>query len=155
MFTVQDLLKMFGDFLINRKQGKELMERMTRLLRMGEEETKAVLTLCDWSAESFKKLLEVLIKYETYQTKDVGEGKMGSVHLSEGKMSRGERLRMTNRLLKRLSKVTPEYFVDAAEDIKQGKVSLEATANMFEQDKARVKVVRLMEVGVNIQQIES
>ena len=136
---------MFLDFIEKRKQGKAFIERMTRLLRLGVTESKAVLQLCCWSDECFMELLKVLDKFECYQTKDVEEKKRWSIHMNEGKMARGEVLTMTNKLLVGLSKVDQQYFMRMAEYIKEGKLSLEGMVVEYGKDTKRAGTVKLIE----------
>ena len=86
------------------EKGKKLVERMCRLQLVGVGETKAVLDLCKWPVDDFKSLLQVLELFENYETEDVKEMKR-SIHINQGKLSRGEVLNMTNKTLISLSKV--------------------------------------------------
>ena len=58
-----------------------------------------MLDLCSWQDEQFQQLLEVVEKYECYETGDAREKVKSTVHVSQVKMSKGELMTMPNRLL--------------------------------------------------------
>ena len=148
MLYPQDLLKIYESLITQKKQARKLIERIARLQRLGPAETKAVLDLCSWGDDQFLQLLNVIEKYECYETEDVREKVKSTVHISQIKMSKGEALTMPNRLLVKLSKVNAEYFMKVADSIKEGKVSLRAAVEMFEKDKERLPVkVQIEEIS--------
>ena len=136
---------MYGELVRTPKQGKDLIERMARLLRLGVDESKAITDLCSWPEAGFQELLKVVAKFEVYETKDIEEKKRWSVHLSESKMARGEVQTMTNKLLKRISKMTSEYFMVISGEVRVGKLSLEGAVSQFEHDKKRAAVIKIIE----------
>ena len=122
-----------------------MIERIAALQRLTPSETKALHDLCSWKEDEFRELLQVVGKFECYETQDVKEKKKSTVHLSKAKMSRGEVHTMTSRLLVRLSKVPPQYFLKIADCIKTGKISLKTAVDMFEKDQERRKVLQIIE----------
>ena len=117
---------------------------MARLQRLGVPETKAVLDLCSWKVEDFKIMQKVVKKFECYETKDIVEKTRSTVHVSEIKMSRGEVLTMPSKLLVRLSKINPEYFLNIADSILTGKVSLKQAVEEYDKDKGRIEVTNII-----------
>ena len=104
-----------------------------------------MLDLCSWQDEQFQQLLEVVEKYECYETGDAREKVKSTVHVSQVKMSKGELMTMPNRLLAKLSKVNPEYFMKVSDSLKSGSISLRAVVEMYEKDKERHKVLLQIE----------
>ena len=68
---MQDLLRIFESLVSQPKQARKLIERIARLQRLGPAETKAVLDLCSWQEDHFRELINVLEKFECYETADV------------------------------------------------------------------------------------
>ena len=62
----QDLLHMFGS--LGKKGDYEssikTVERMAKLAKFGSEEISSMRKLCKWSPTAFKKLIDVLKKFE-------------------------------------------------------------------------------------------
>ena len=150
-------MKIYESLITQKKQAKKLVERIARLQRLGPAETKAVLDLCSWQDDQFRQLLNVVEKYESYETEDMKEKVKSTVHISQIKMSKGESLTMPNRLLVKLSKVNPEYFLKVADSIKEGKISLRAAIEMYEKDKERLPVkLQIKEIsGQNFETLKS
>ena len=150
-------MKIYGSLISQKKQARKLVERIARLQRLGPVETKAVLDLCSWQDEPIQQLLEVIEKYECYETADAREKVKSTVHVSQVKMSKGELMTMPNRLLAKLSKVNPEYFMKVSDSIKLGTTSLRAVVEMYEKDKERRKVLLQIEAisGKSFQTLKS
>ena len=142
---MQDLLKIFSSLLRKPKQGLKLVERIARLQRLGVAESKAVLDICSWKEPDFMVLMEVITKFEHYETKDICEKTKSTVHANDAKMQRGEILTMTNKLLVKLSRMNSEYFVRISDSIKEGKISLKAATEEYEKDKERIKIIGFVE----------
>ena len=117
---------------------------MARLQRLGVPETKAVMDLCSWKVDDFKIMQKVLKKFECYETKDIVEKTRSTVHVSKVKMSRGEVLTMPSKLLVRLSKMNPEYFLNIADSILTSKVSLKQAVEEYDKDKGRIEVTNII-----------
>ena len=109
------MLTIFSSLLSKPKQGLKLIERIARLQRLGTSETKAVLDICRWKEDEFLVFMQILKKFEHYETKDVLEKTRSTVHSSAGKMSRGQIQTMTNTLLVKLSRMHPTYLVNMSE----------------------------------------
>ena len=116
-----------------------------------------MLDLCSWQDEQFQELLEVVEKYECYETGDTREKVKSTIHVSQVKMSKGELMTMPNKLLAKLSKVNPEYFMKVSDSIKSGSTSLRAVVEMYEKDKERHKVLLQIEAisGKSFQTLKS
>jgi hypothetical protein len=71
---------------------RKVVERIARLCRIGANEATAISKLCKWSKEAFSALIEVIELFEKYETLDVKP----SGH--QGRLARGEKLPMTNKL---------------------------------------------------------
>ena len=91
------------------------MESMTRLARIGPNEGAALRKLSHWSESNRIKLLELIEKYETFQTEDV------KPRGHQGKLARGERLTIPNILLKSLARVSEDFFIKTCENVIDGK----------------------------------
>ena len=144
MFPPKDLLKVFGKMSSQPEKGQKLVERMCRLQLVGVAETKAVLDLCKWPVDDFKSLLEVLGLFENYETEDVKEMKR-SIHMNQGKLSRGEVLNMTNKTLISLSKVDSKFFAKESENIIARKISVKSLVSNYEKAKDLTKLITLVE----------
>ena len=102
---------------------------------VGTTESKAIENLCLWPEQSFNSLLEALECYEKYETRDISEQDSfrSTVQRNEGKLKRGEKLTMTNKMLIDLSKVSPVFFVEELVNIKSKEKSIKT---VIAEDKA-------------------
>ena len=141
----QDLLDIYGQLPEKPQKAKKFVERVAKLSRFSEAETKAVDVLCSWSSGNFATLMKVKEKYENYETSDVQEHTKATVHMNQGKLARGEKLTMTSKLLVSLSKVSQEYFVKVSVKISEGEISLKTAVEEFEMDLKRTKVNAMVE----------
>ena len=146
VLCLKDLLTIYGSLLDKPLQAKKLVERMARLQRLGVPETKAVLDICSLKVEEFKVVLKVVKKFECYETKDIVDKTRSTVHASDVKMSRGEVLTMPSKLLVKLSKMNPEYFLNIAESVMTGKISLKQAVEDYDKDQARTEVKNIIRV---------
>ena len=71
--TPQDMLIVYQSLCEKDNPGNALkvVERMSRLSRIGPNEITAIRKICNWSQDSFSALMEVISKYELYLTMDV------------------------------------------------------------------------------------
>ena len=127
----QDLLKVFDDLKEKPKQALKTVERLARLNLVGPAETKALLDICKWLAESFDKLILVLERYETYQTEDVKEGVRSTVHKNQGRMGRGQMLTMPNTMLVSLSRLSQDYWLEEGDKVLANTKSLRSVVEDF------------------------
>ena len=137
-------MTIYGSLLDKPLQGKKLIERMARLQRLGVPETKAVLDICNLKVEDFKVVLKVVKKFECYETKDIVDKTRSTVHASKEKMSRGEVLTMPSKLLVKLSRMNPEYFLNIADSVLTGKISLKQAVEDYDKDRARTEVKNII-----------
>ena len=146
-FKPQDLLTVF-DSLSKKKnpeESLEVIERMGRLFRMGSNEMTAVRKLCKWKSEAFAALMAVKSMFEKYSTLDVDESKKGF----QMEIKRGERMPMTNSMLKMLGNVQDQYFLDNHSDILTSKISLKSFVEGFQKVKSMEKVTSVLSVIAN------
>ena len=109
----QDLLHVFENLAEkeNSVGALKVVERMSKLSRLGPDEATALKKLCQWSAVGFKYLMEVINRLEVYETLDVkSSGNAGSI-------TSGERLKMTNLVFNLLGKCEEDFFVSGRENI--------------------------------------
>ena len=107
---------------------------MSKLSRIGPNESSALSKLCNWSAAGLKAMMETISQYERYETKDV---KPKGHNLA---LLRGEKMNMTNVLFKALAKVDESYFLAVYKDILADKCSLESCVKHFTTKKEVEKV---------------
>ena len=101
LFTYQGLKEHIAS-----KKAIESVERYAKTLSIGPEDITALKKLCGWPAESFTALVDVVEKYQAYQTEDV---KIQPNRL-EGLLMRGESMPVPKTLLRKLSKIDSNYF---------------------------------------------
>ena len=127
----QDLLHVFETLSAkdNSLNCIKVVDRMGKLGRLGPNEATAVRKICKWSPDAFKCLMDVLKKFEVYQTLDVK--KSGNA----GRLSRGEKLAMPNTVFNELAKVDEKFFVENHQQVISKKISLRNLVYGSEMDK--------------------
>ena len=117
----QDLLRTFQSLLGKVDPGDlmKIIERMSSLSRIGPHECNAIRKICKWSAESFTALMKVISLSEKYETMDVKP----SGH--QTRLARGDKLNMTNVLMKKLGKMDDKYFLSEHKRILDNEFSLQ------------------------------
>ena len=105
---IHELLYSFNGLkeLFSRNKAIESVERYAKSLSIGPEDITAIKKLCEWSPEIFCVLIDVIEKYEAYQTEDV---KIKSQRI-ESKLMKGETMAVSKTLMRRLSKIDSGYF---------------------------------------------
>ena len=101
----------------------KVVDRMSRLCCIGPEDICAMLKICKWSSSGFSKFIQVLRKYESYQTSDVS-----STRGLQTRIAHGEKLNVSNLLLRLLGKCTEAYFVEHCSKVIDGQLSLRQLA---------------------------
>ena len=131
---------------LNLKLCKHIQSIVQAILHLFDTSvTKAVLDLCKWPTPTFMSLLDVLEKYENYETEDVKEVKKATVHMNQGKLSRGQTMTMTNKMIVKLSRMDAELFLTECAGILTNKKSLREVIENSEKTKRRIEVVRALE----------
>ena len=99
-FQPQQLLHIFSSLT---EEGNvnafKAIDRMCKLCRVGPNEATSIRKLCKWSKDGFKELIKVLVFFENYESLDV----KASGH--QGRLFRGEKMPVSNKLINKLSKV--------------------------------------------------
>ena len=116
----QDLLHVFETLSDKDKSVNSLkvIERMSKLGRVGPNEGTALRKLCKWKQPVFGSLMKVIKNYELYETLDVkSSGNAGNI-------SRGEKLCMPNVVFNNLAKMEEDYFEANFHKIIDKKISL-------------------------------
>ena len=123
----QDLLHYFHCLTMKDSTVKSLkvVERMSKLCRIGVDESTALRKLCKWKSPGFAALIQVLVKFEKYETKDLK--RLGH----QQRLARGEKLSMSNVLLKSLAMCSEDYFLANYEEVLGGSISLKDLAENF------------------------
>lgn len=108
--------------------------------------TKAILDLCRWPTDAFESLLVVLDKLENYETEDVKEVRKATVHMNQRKLSRGLTMTIPNKQIILLSRMEATMFVRESTGILENSKSLKKVIENYEMAKARVNVIKALEV---------
>ena len=96
----------------------KVIERMAKLGRVGPNEATSLRKLCKWRNSAFTSLMELIRKYELYETSDVrSSGNAGNI-------SRGEKLCMPNVVFNNLAKVDEAFFEANYQEIIEKRTSL-------------------------------
>ena len=126
----QDLLHQFHCLTMKDSNVKALkvVDRMSRLCCLRSEECTALERLCKWSRIGFNTLMTVIEKFEKYQTLDI----KNASGIKE-RIARGEKLNMTNVLLRLLGKVSEKYFIENYDCVIKKSISLTELAENYQE----------------------
>ena len=116
----QDLLHVYETLVLKDStvNSMKVIERMTKLGRVGPNEATSLRKICKWSLPAFRCLMEVVKTFEAYETLDVkSSGNAGNI-------SRGEKHCMTNAVFNNLGKVEESYFKENYHQVLSKKISL-------------------------------
>ena len=105
----QDILHHFESLsLIDGVEPLKTVQRMCKLYCFRQEESTSVERFCKWDKQNFKLLMNTINVFEKYMTLDVTTNTVGV----KQRISRGDKLNLSNTLFRDLSKVPQDYFVD-------------------------------------------
>ena len=129
--TPQDLLHIFDTLTANEGRGNasKVVERMSRLTRIGPNEDTALRKLWRWQQSSYGKLMEVIRGYEAYETTDVKTSHVAAT------ISRGDKLTIPNKLIIDLAKMDETYFEENYRKVLNRESSLRSLINDFKKVK--------------------
>ena len=125
----QDLLHVFG--ILVKKESRvgalKVVDRMSRLSRVGPDESCSISKLCKWSEAGFSVLMEVISKFEDYETCDLrsASGNVGSI-------ARCEKQKMTNAVFNKLAKCDEKHFVQESDKVMTGTISLRSVIEEYQ-----------------------
>ena len=151
----QDILHHFHCLSIKDTSIKALkvVQRMNSLCCIRGEECTALERICKWSGDGFKVFMEVLVKYESYQTTDI---KSAAGH--KERIARGLKLNLPNVLLRSLGKVSEKYFVENSQKVLDKTISLKELSESYQElveiEKA-LKVLSKLAEYVPVETIQS
>ena len=138
----QDLVRTFHS--LSAKEGFEraakITERMAGLARIGPNEFAALRKLTSWKPDGLKALIEVLTKYEAYESMDKkpkGYQKM----LFEGK-----KMTMPNDLFKQLGRTSEEFFLASYKKILNSESSLKSCLEDYEIERKMQNVTAVLSI---------
>ena len=139
MTSCQDLLHQFHCLTLRCKGDENIdclraIERIAKASCIGPDELTALKKLFRWSPTGRQAFMLVLKKYESYLTCDV---------ISKGHqqaLARSSKLRLNNSVLRMLSKVTENYFLENYKHVLCGELSLKSLAERFKEDLEVMKV---------------
>ena len=122
----------------------KVVQRMCNLCCFRSEESTALERICrDWSCDGHKILQKTLEAFEGYKTLDVTKNVCGLA----GKISRGEKNKLTNVMLRNLGKCTEEFFVLNHEKVLNKdwslKLLLENSLKLIEIDKVYLVLMKI------------
>lgn len=116
----QDLIHLYNALVRNEDVNcLEIITRMSRHCRFGPNETTSILKLCKRSEVFRISLIEILTKFELYETIDGRHVKNHAVA-----MKRGDKLKMPNNMLNSLAKIDESFFLQHFTKVVSGKTSL-------------------------------
>ena len=132
----QDLLRTFHSLVCKESCSKSLegLDRMIKLARIGPNEGISIRKLCSWTATAFTALMQVITQFEQYETMDV------KAKGHQGRLSRGEKMSITNVLFKKLGKVDEKYFLSVYRSILDNECSLKYCIEEYDTAKGVEKV---------------
>ena len=137
----QHLLHIFNSLI---DQGdlnaQKVVERMTKLCRIGANEATSISKLCTWSRGPFTELIRVVELFEKYETLDVTPGR------HQGRLARGEKFHMTNQLFNQLAKLDENYFLSGCPKILSKQISLKCLVEEYGTLLSMDKVTRVLSV---------
>ena len=147
----QDLLHHFHSLTMTDSSVKALkvVERMARLCCIGPDECTALDKLCKWSNAGFVALMEVIDSFEKYKTLDVK--KTGH----QQRLARGDKLNMSNVLLRLLSKCPEHYFISNYGKVLDATMSLKDLAENYKEVLEVDKVYKVLCVIANYGKVET
>ena len=96
----------------------KVVERMAKLSRVGPDESTSLRKLCQWSFAAFNRLMEVIKMFEVYETLDVKASR------NSGRVTRCEKLTLTNFVFNKLAKCDEKYFESECEKVLLREISL-------------------------------
>ena len=117
----------------------KVVQRMSKLCCLRSEDSTALDRICTWSKEGFSCFMTVLQKFEQYSTTDV----KNASGMSE-RVSRGEKLNLTNVLLRMLGKCSEKYFVDNSDDVVKKIISMRELAENYQEFLELDKVLKVL-----------
>lgn len=147
----QDLLRTYH--YLSSKDGPvsslKVLDRMAALARIGPNESSALRKLCSWKDSGLKALMEVLTKYERYDSMDK-KPKGYQTSLFEGK-----KMTMPNVLFKQLGKVTEDFFLNVHQKILNDERSLKSCLDDYELVKKVENVAAVLSILADYRTYES
>ena len=111
---------------------------MLKLSMLGPTEISSVKKLTQYTPVGFAVLMEVLDKFETYETSDVGD------KVNSKRIARGEKQVLTNILFNSLSKVDEETFVAEAPEVMSRQLSLRGLIQNHQKKEEIMKVFSVL-----------
>ena len=124
----QDLLKTYACLFskCGADSAKKTVDRMACLSRIGVNECTALKKFFQWSEQGLSCLMQVLDKYESYETVD----KKPKRYQSD--LQKGLRMNLNNALFKQLSKVSENYFLQVHTKILDKDISLQSCVDTYD-----------------------
>ena len=119
---------------------RKVIDRMCKLFLIGPNEATSVSKLVKWSLDAVAVLSETFHAYESYLTLDVKP----SGHQS--RLSRGQKLPVTNILFNKLAKIDEQYFRDGYKKVLDREISLKCLIEEYEEVSGVRKVITLLSV---------
>ena len=138
----QDLLHHFKSLTMadSSVDAVKVVQRMSRLCRIGPEECTALDRFCKWSKDGFNALMLTIDKYEKYQTLDTRTEK------NQRSIARGDKMAIQHGLFKLLAKCTEEFFLSRYEQVLKAEISLKDVAEEYKLIMGVEKVYTALEV---------
>jgi hypothetical protein len=127
----------------------KVVDRMAGLARIGPNECAALRKLCSWKDSGLKALMEVVTKYERYDSMDK-KPKGYQTSLSQGK-----KMTMPHGLFKQLGKINEDYFLTVYKKILSNESSLKSCLDDYELVKKMENVTAVLSILAEYKTYES
>ena len=107
---------------ITESKAVDLIVRFAKILLAHPDEITALKKIASWSCESFTSLVSVLKQYEVFGTNDCSD----NLDRVNGKLMRGEKLKVPREMFILLGKCDPQHFHQQASNVLSKKLSLKS-----------------------------
>ena len=127
----------------------KVVERLSKLARIGPNEDIAIRKLCKWNEQNFNNLMLTIDQLEKYETLDVES----SVKTSTSQY--GKKLKIKHAIFNKLAKIDEDYFSANFEKVVNKKASLKTIVTQFQEVKDIADVYSLLTRISGFQTVES
>ena len=114
----------------------EVIDRMAKLCKIGADEISSLKKICKLSDSTLDKLVDMLVKYEFYETLDVEE------FAKKKKKTVYEKLKLTNLQFNKLGRCTEDYILATADKVIRKEISF---ISFLEGHHKLIKVQKVLE----------
>ena len=127
----------------------KVVERLSKLARIGPNEDIAIRKLCKWNQQNFNNLMLTIDQLEKYETLDVES----SIKTSTSQY--GKKLKIKHATFNKLAKIDEDYFSANFEKVVNKKASLKTIVTQFQEVKDIADVYSLLTRISGFQTVEA